>query len=138
WLQRIDRRLRRPGQGGRARSDEGGAHCTDQRGLDRGADADDRSAGSGDPGREEGCSISRRPRRRHGRNVLRSCQLSVVSFQSDQKPCSREWGFFACGETEVSACPPNSVMRVTQQQPFACGQAVLASFAHWTAEGGCP
>jgi hypothetical protein len=59
-------------KGGRARSDEGSAHSTDQRRLDRGADADDRSAGGGDPGGEEERSDAGRPRRRrHGRHVLR-------------------------------------------------------------------
>ena len=51
-LQRPDRRVRGPGQGGRARSDEGGAHRTHQRRLDCVADADHRSPGRGDSGKE--------------------------------------------------------------------------------------
>ena len=72
-LQRPDRRVRRPGQGGRARSDQSGAHRTAERRLDRVLDADHRSAGGGDPGREKGSSSRRRTRRRrYGRHVLRA------------------------------------------------------------------
>ena len=76
-LQRPDRRVRRPGQGGRARSDQSSAHRTAERRLDRLADADHRSPGSGDPGREKGSSRRRRTRRRrYGRHVLRAASAS--------------------------------------------------------------
>src|SRR5207245_835646 len=41
---------------------------------------------------EEGCSDAGWTWRRHGRHVLRSCQLSAVSFQ--QRPCRKRRGFF--------------------------------------------
>ena len=51
-LQRSDRRVRGSGQGGRARSDEGRAHGAAERGFDCVADADHRSSGRRDSGRE--------------------------------------------------------------------------------------
>ena len=70
-LQRADRHLRGPGQGGRHRSDEGGALGAPELLVDRVAAADDRGAHLRDPGREEGSADGpRRRRRRHGRNVL--------------------------------------------------------------------
>ena len=100
-LQRPDRRVRRPGQGGRARSDEGSAHRTDQRRLDCGADADHRSPGSGDPGREEERSDARRPRRSAAWATCTktSRQLSAFSCQLDQKPRSQERGLFVLGRS---------------------------------------
>ena len=53
-LQRADRRVRGPGQGGRAGSDEGSPDGAAECRLDRVADADHRSPGLGDAGREEG------------------------------------------------------------------------------------
>ena len=107
-LQRPDRRVRRPGQGGRARSDQSGAHRTAERRLDRVPDADHRSPGRGDPGREKGSSSRRRTRRRrYGRHVLRSCQLSAVSCQLT-KARSQERGFcFWC----LSQCGDGSPTR---------------------------
>ena len=63
-LQRSDRRLRRPGQGGRHRPHQGGAHGVAERRLHRFPDADHRSPGLRDSGREEGRPNGRRPRRR--------------------------------------------------------------------------
>ena len=70
-LQRPDRHLREPGQGGRHRPGEGRALGAPERLVDRVAAAHDRSAGLGDSGREEGTGDARRPRRRHGRDVKR-------------------------------------------------------------------
>src|SRR5206468_3105961 len=78
--------------GGGARSDQSGAYSAAERGIDRVTDAHHRSPGSGDPRREEGCSDAGWTWRRHGRHVLRSCQLSAVSFQ--QRPCRKRRGFF--------------------------------------------
>ena len=69
-LQRPDQQVRRPGQGRRHRSDQGDSHCAAERGLHRLADADHRSPGIRDSGREEGTGNASR-RRRHGRNVLK-------------------------------------------------------------------
>ena len=72
-------RVRRSGQGRRARSDEGSAHRTHQRRLDRSPHAHHRSPGSGDSGKEGSSHARRRTRRRrHGRHVLRT----VVSRRS--------------------------------------------------------
>ena len=53
-LQRADRQVRESGQGGRHRSGEGRALGAAERGVDRVAAADDRSADLRDSGREEG------------------------------------------------------------------------------------
>ena len=68
-LQRADRRVRGPGRGGRHRPDQGRPHGAPERGVDRGAPADDRGDGRRDPRGEgrEGAD----GRRRHGRHGRR-------------------------------------------------------------------
>ncbi len=70
-LQRPDQQVRRPGQGRRHRPDQGNPHGAAERRLDRGPDADHRSPGLRDSGRQEGTGDASR-RRRHGRNVLKA------------------------------------------------------------------
>ena len=59
------------------RSDQGDAHRAAERRLDRVADADHRSSGSRDSGREKG--IGDASWRRHGRNVLNPCSAPTPS-----------------------------------------------------------
>ena len=70
-LQRADRQVRGPGEGRRHRPHQGDPHGAAERGFDRGTAADHRSTGRRDS-RAQGGSGRRRPRRRHGRHVLRT------------------------------------------------------------------
>jgi chaperonin GroEL len=79
-VQRSYRQVRGPGEGRRHRSHQGDADGAAERSFDRGAAADHRSAGGRNSGAEGG-SGRRRPRRRHGRHVLKT----VVSDQRNQK-----------------------------------------------------
>ena len=66
-LQRADRHVRRPGEVGRDRSDQGDPLGSAERRVDRFADADHRSHDRRDSGEEAGSRrTSRRPRRRDG------------------------------------------------------------------------
>jgi hypothetical protein len=112
-LQRPDQRVRRPGQGGRARPDQGRAHCPAERRLDRVVDADHRSACGGDSGRDEGRFRPRRPWR-HGGYVLRAATSLALSLKP--RP-ARESGTlvlpvaFGCGKTRrftYSVVPENA------------------------------
>ncbi len=75
-LQRAEQQVRRPGQGRRHRSHQSRSDCAAERGLHRLADADYRSPGLRDSGRQEGTGDASR-RRRHGRNVLKEKQLAI-------------------------------------------------------------
>ena len=98
-LQRPDRRVRRSGQGRRARSDEGSAHRTHQRRLDRRVDADHRSPGSGDSGKEGSAPMPGG----HGGGGWKACtkKLSAISRQLSvrSKAPPRERGFLFAWQT---------------------------------------
>ena len=140
-LQRPDRRVRRPGQGGRARSDQSSAHRTAERRLDRVPDADHRSPGSGDPGREKGSSSRRRTRRRrYGRHVLRAVvgrQLqssakaaSGVGLRTSEKPCFRAGLLLLVALPPVWGRAPSPVQAERSSAGFwRCGQPVRPSRA---------
>ena len=129
-LQRADQRVRRPGQGGRHRSDQSRADRAAERRLDRVADADHRSAGIGDSGREESSGGRRRTWRRHGRHVLKaaiSCQLLAVSL--NRKPRSGERGFFLKSPSVDRRC------LVTGKNPMSPTRRDIASLTRLGSPG---
>ena len=137
-LQRLLQRVRRPGQGRRARSDKGRAHRPAERRLHRQPDADHRSPGRGDSGKE-GSSGRRRPRRRrrHGRHVLR--QLSAVSGQlpiRSKAPLARA-GLFCFPELEASWNKPDLLGRIVPRgDGFRCPSGTrLSSWLRFPASG---
>ena len=79
-LQRRDRHVRGPGQGGRHRPDQGDPHGAAERGVDRRAAAHHRVRGGREEGREAGAGGA--SGRRHGRDVLIDRPGAVCSHAS--------------------------------------------------------
>ena len=77
-LQRAERKVRKPREGGRHRPHKGRSHRPAERRINRRAPPDDRGIGLGNPGGQEGNGRSWDGPGRHGRNVLaRSTNRSV-------------------------------------------------------------
>ena len=91
-LQRRHRHLRRPGGGGRDRSDQGDPHGAAERRFHRLADADHRSHGGRDSGEEAGPGRSRRPRR--PRWITKVWPVRLASIQEAALPVKGGAAFF--------------------------------------------
>ena len=88
-LQRPDQHLRRPGEGGRHRPDQGDPHGAAERRVDRRPDADHRSHGLRDSRAQVSSASRRRPRRRHGRHVLNSAFSESRLTAQNQRASSK-------------------------------------------------
>ncbi len=96
-LQRCNRQVRGPGEGRRHRPDQGYPHCPAERSFDRWFASDHRSPGCRDSGAQV-CPGRRRPRRRHGRHVLK--QGSGIREQGVKKPVP---GLLKCKKPKASS-----------------------------------
>jgi chaperonin GroEL len=100
-LQRADFGLRRPGQGRRHRPDQGNADGVAECGFHRRSAAHHRSPDRRDSGAQVGPG-RRRPRRRHGRNVLEP----IAPSAQKQKASSFGWGPFCAGSVVCARQSP--------------------------------